>query len=85
MKVTKPVAESTTYSPSPGTVRVLRSPLMLEPLGRLTKITEVGSIVPSRSLSLARISISTGVSSSVLPLSFTATGRSLKSLTVIFI
>ena len=79
------MAGSTTYSPSPGTIRVLLSALKLEPVGSSIKITEVESRLPSSSRSLARISIATGVSSEVLPLSFTATGGSLTSLTVIFI
>ena len=58
---------------------------MVEPVGSLTKITEVGSRLPSRSRSLLRMSIVTETSSEILPLSFTATGGSLTSLTVIFI
>ena len=85
MKVTKPVVGSIAYVPSSGTVRVLPSVERVEPLGWLTKITEVGSIVPSISLSLSRISMVTAVSSFVLPLSSVATGGSLTSLTVIAI
>ena len=45
-------------------------------------LTVVGSMVPSRSLSLAVTSMTTGVSSSVLSVSSLATGGSLTSLTV---
>ena len=74
-----------TYSPSPVMVRVLRSPLTIEPVGSLTKTTEVGSSVPSISLSLSRIFMVTAVSSGVLPVSSAATGGSLTSVTVISI
>ena len=85
MKVTSAVLGSITYSPSSVTVRVLPSAERVEPLGWLTKITEVGSIVPSLSLSLSRISMVTAVSSFVLSLSSVATGGSLTSSTVIAI
>ena len=71
-----------TYSPWDGTVRVLRSPLRIEPVGSLTKTTEVGSRLPSGSLSLLRIFIVIAVSSGVLLLSSIATGKSLTSSTV---
>ena len=83
MKVTDPDTGSIAYVPSSGTVRVLLSAEMVEPLGWLTKITEVGSIVPSTSLSLARIFIVIGISSFVSSLSSVATGGSLTSLTAI--
>ena len=83
MKVTNPVLGSIAYVPSSGTVRVLSSAERVEPLGWLTKITEVGSIVPSISLSLSRISMVTAVSSFVLPLSSRAMGGSFISSTVI--
>ena len=54
-----------------------------EPLvGPEITVTLAGSMVPSRSVSLAVTAMTTGVSSSVVALSSLATGRSFTSVTV---